>query len=205
MPAHEIAASADGGIVYGNHDAYPAEPFRGICCHPVLIGAASGDALDTRSLFQNIAKGMHLDFQKSAQVLHSGSKGTVRENVLKQFLEEGRLPERYAIGSGEVVGRVKDTSRQCDLLIYDRDNGVKLLFDRDVQVYPIDCVYGVIEVKSSLSKAELIDSLEKIRTLKEMAPGEAVDSVIGGGYKNTARPAQAIRDGVRIFSRRQLP
>jgi len=161
----------------------------GIYCNPALTRAKSGDALDTRALFQNIAKGMHADFQSSAQILHSGSKGTVRENVLKQFLEEGRLPERYAIGSGEVVGRVKDTSRQCDLLIYDRENGVTLLYDRDVQVYPIDCVYGIIEVKSALSKGELIDSLEKIKTLKEMAPNEAVDRPLGGGLRmQHARP-----------------
>jgi len=138
--------------------------------------------MDTRSLFQQISKKMHADFEISAQIRHSGTKGTARENVLREFLKAGRLPYKYAIGSGEVVGRVKDTSRQCDLIIYDRENGVTLLRDESVQVYPIDCVYGIVEVKSSLSKAELLDSLEKIKALKEMKPHGAINKAMGSGW-----------------------
>jgi hypothetical protein len=95
---------------------------------------------------------MHADFEAAAQINHSVSKGTFRENVLKDFLAEGRMPYKYGIGSGEVVGRVRDTSKQCDLIVYDRLNGVKLLYDEAIQVFPIDCIYGIIEVKSTLSK-----------------------------------------------------
>jgi hypothetical protein len=126
--------------------------------------------LNTQTLFQKISQKMRTDFEVTAQVVHSGSKGTARENILRNFLAEGRLPTKYAIGSGEVVGRTNDTSKQCDLVVYDRLNGVTLLYDESTQVYPIDCVYGIIEVKSTLSKSELIDALEKIKTLKTMAP-----------------------------------
>lgn len=70
--------------------------------------------MDTKALFQAISGKMHADFKATAQVAHRGSKGTIRENILRKFLEEGRLPSKYGLGSGEIVGRIKDTSRQSD-------------------------------------------------------------------------------------------
>lgn len=138
--------------------------------------------MDTKTLFQSISRKMRADFEASAQVQHAGSKGTIRENILRAFLAKGRLPEKYGVGSGEIVGRTRDTSRQCDLIVYDKLNGVTLLYDEAVQVFPIDCVYGIIEVKSSLSKAELLDALEKVRALKGMAPGGSVQQAAGAGW-----------------------
>lgn len=126
--------------------------------------------MDTKKLFQRISQRIRADFNASAEIGHSGSKGTVREHFLCDFLRE-RLPERYGIGSGEIAARTRNTlSRQCDVIVYDKLNGVVLYSSDNVQVYPVDCVYGIIEVKSALSKAELLDALEKIKVLKEMAP-----------------------------------
>ncbi|MGO9604612.1 MAG: DUF6602 domain-containing protein [Candidatus Binataceae bacterium] len=131
---------------------------------------------------------MRAEFEASAQVKHSVSKGTIRENNLRNFLADGRLPTKYGLGAGEVVGRVRDTSRQCDLIVYDKPNGVVLLYDQNVQVFPIDCVYGIIEVKSALSKKEFFDALEKIKVLKAMAPGGAVSQSMGGLTMLHSRP-----------------
>jgi hypothetical protein len=138
--------------------------------------------MDTRQLFQKISDRMRADFDASAQIKHSGSKGTVRENTLRKFLEV-RLPAKYALGAGEIVGRVRNTtSRQCDLIVFDRQNGVTLLYDETIQVFPVDCVYGIIEVKSALSKTEFLDALEKIKVLKSMTPGGPVSLPIAGGF-----------------------
>jgi len=136
--------------------------------------------MNTAALFKQISRRMQADFEASAQVRHAGSKGTVRENILRNFLAEGRLPGKYGLGSGEVVGRIRSTSNQCDLIIYDKLEGVALHYDENTQVYPIDCVYGIVEVKSALSKAELIDSLDKIATFKAIAPGDRVAIRLGG-------------------------
>lgn len=143
--------------------------------------------MDTKTLFQTISRRMRSDFEMTAQIQHKGSKGTVRENILQSFLKEGRLPSKYGIGAGEIVGRVKETSRQSDIIIYDKLNGVTLLYDDHTQVYPIDCVYGIIEVKSTLSKVEFIDSLDKIAAFKAMSPGGKISNPIGGGM-NVAYP-----------------
>lgn len=138
--------------------------------------------MDTRQLFQKISDRMRADFEASAQIRHSGSKGTVRENALRKFLEV-RLPARYAVGAGEIVGRLRNaTSRQCDLIVFDRQNGVTLLYDDNIQVFPVDCVYGIIEVKSALSKTEFLDALEKIKLLKSMTPGGSVSLPAAGCF-----------------------
>lgn len=114
-----------------------------------------------------------------------GSRGTVRENILREFLAEERLPAKYGIGSGEIVGRVRDVSNQSDIIIYDKLNGVTLLYDETTKVFPIDSVYGIIEVKSALSKTELIDCVEKIKVFKGMTPEGSVTQQIGGGFSVT--------------------
>lgn len=136
--------------------------------------------MDTSQLFKTISRKMQADFDATAQVKHRGSRGAVRENILRNFLSEGRLPPKYGLGSGEVVGRIKETSRQSDVIIYDKLNGVILLYDEQTQVYPIDCVYGIVEVKSGLSKRELFDALDKIAAFKAMAPSGAVSQPLGG-------------------------
>ncbi len=137
--------------------------------------------MDTRKVFRSISNKMLEDFEISAEIKHQGSKGTFRENALKSFLTQGRLPSRYRIGAGEVVGPAHNVSRQSDLIIYDQLDGVSLIFDESTQVYPIECVAGVIEVKSTLSKSEFIDSLENIKSLKRLVPEEVAIKPVSGG------------------------
>jgi hypothetical protein len=150
---------------------------------------AGAMARDSRTLFHRLSQKMRADFDVSAHIHHAGSKGTARENTLKEFLAEGRLPMKYGVGAGEIIGHVRDVSPQCDLIIFDRINGATLLSDPDVQIYPIENVYGIIEVKSALSKAELLDGLEKIKAVKLMKPFGSVAKSIGGGMQFVhARP-----------------
>ncbi|AUT51929.1 DUF6602 domain-containing protein [Paraburkholderia caribensis] len=138
--------------------------------------------MDAKQLFRSVSEKMRNDFQLAAHFNHKGTRGTVRENTLRDFLAKGRLPRKYGLGAGEVVGHVRDVSRQCDIIVYDSMYGLSLHYDEHSQIYPIDSVYGIIEVKSGLSKAELIDSLEKIKALKEMSLGGAIAEPLANGY-----------------------
>ncbi|WP_145929308.1 DUF6602 domain-containing protein [Chromobacterium vaccinii] len=139
--------------------------------------------MDTKKLFHLVSEKMRCEFEMAAQYQHNGTRGTSREEALRDFLAKGRLPAKYGLGAGEVVGHVRDTSRQCDIIIYDSINGLSLHYDENNQIYPIDSVYGIIEVKSTLSKTELLDSLNKIKVFKEMSIEGSVTEPIGNGYK----------------------
>lgn len=138
--------------------------------------------MDAKQLFRAVSDKMRSDFELAAQFVHKGTRGTARENTLRDFLAKGRLPAKYGLGAGEVVGHVRDVSRQCDIVVYDSMYGLSLHYDEDNQIYPIDSVYGIIEVKSGLSKAELLDALEKIKVFKEMTVGGAIAEPMGSGF-----------------------
>ncbi|MFH5255696.1 DUF6602 domain-containing protein, partial [Burkholderia semiarida] len=72
--------------------------------------------MDAKKLFRSVSEKMCTDFKIAAHFVHKGTRGTARENSLRDFLAKGRLPAKYALGSGEVVGHVRDVSRQCDIV-----------------------------------------------------------------------------------------
>ena len=130
--------------------------------------------MDLKKVFRKISDKLLNDFEISTEIKHNGSKGDMRENSLKKFLQEGRFPSKYDIRSGEIVTPQNNTTRQCDLIIYDRLEGVPLIYDESTQVYPIDTIYAVVEVKSKLSKDKLIEALENIKSIKSIVPNDTI-------------------------------
>ena len=146
--------------------------------------------MDVKKIFRAVSRQMLDSFLASAEFKHLGNRGTFREDSLRKFLEQGRLPGRYGIGNGEIVSPNSETSKQVDLVVYDKLRGISLFYSESVQVYPIECVYGVVEVKSSLNKVELIKSLENIKSVKAMTSRDSVERRLPGGIISTfPRPA----------------
>lgn len=146
--------------------------------------------MDTQKLFRQISEQMAKDFEISASINHSVNKGAYRESALSKFLSNGRLPARYAIGSGEIVAPTNETSRQSDLIIFNALDGISLLYDENVQVYPVECVYGVIEVKSTLTKEKLLEALENIKSVKELSTDELVTKEFAPGFRTNYKRAK---------------
>lgn len=111
---------------------------------------------------------MLLDFEEAGLGRHNLTKGTNREYKLSEFLNE-KLPFQYAVTAGEVVFRDGTLSNQSDVIIYDRLR-CPVLYSEASSIIPIDGTYGIIEVKSYLTKDELIDTAQKIKAFKEQAP-----------------------------------
>lgn len=119
-------------------------------------------------LFEATSKKMQIDFQSvTSRISHQGEKGTARENVLMQYLRP-YIPEKYSFSKGIIIDSHDIQSRQVDIIIHDR-NLTPYLQDQDTtKIIPIESVYGVIEVKSKLTKEELqkcINNIESVRSL----------------------------------------
>ena len=113
-------------------------------------------------------------------------KGDEREARLKAFLET-YLPHKYAIGKGEIVDLAGNTSRQCDLVIYDRTISPILYSGKEFQIFLAEFVYAVIEVKSMLSYKELSAAIENIKSVKKL---QRENGIIGGilfAYKSNIK------------------
>jgi hypothetical protein len=124
--------------------------------------------MDLNELFSSIETTMLARFKESGFINHSGDKGENREEFLMDFLKT-HLPKRYGVTKGEVITKNGNRSHAIDIIIYDTVN-CPILYAGKTSILPIEGVYGIIEVKSSLSKAEFCDAAKKISSFKNLAP-----------------------------------
>ena len=131
-----------------------------------------------------IDENMKRDFERASSIKHNGDKGNARENILRKFLKEsGYIPDKFGIsdGSSHVISTTGHISDQTDLLIYDKLNSPRLMSIEDIQYFPVESVYGIIEVKSNIdSKNTLYDALNKIKSFKSLKKSNSSSKNFGG-------------------------
>jgi hypothetical protein len=141
--------------------------------------------MDLNEVFDGIGKQMLLDFEQiQSQIKHAGERGSEREASLRTFLAS-YLPSKYAIANGEIVDERGQTSKQCDLVVYDHINCPLLLAGKDYRVFPAEPVFAAIEVKSVLNVTELRDASEKIRSVKSLVRSNGPIGGIVFAYTST--------------------
>lgn len=98
---------------------------------------------------------------------HHLSAGENREDVVAQFLTN-HLPRRLGVGSGLVISHDGVFSKQADLLIVDDQNNAPLHGASRNKLWPVEAVYALIEVKTTLGPSELADAISKGRRFKSL-------------------------------------
>jgi hypothetical protein len=124
--------------------------------------------MDLAAFFANVEDTMLARFRQAGFVQNPGDKGENRENILRSFLAE-HLPKRYGVTKGEIITKGGAHTHSSDIIIYDALN-CPILYVERTAILPIEGVYGIIEIKSRLSKAELVDAITKIERFKQFAP-----------------------------------
>ena len=105
---------------------------------------------------------------RTAQVAHSGSKGTHREKAIQRFFSD-HLPGMYGVAGGEVRDLFDNVSGQLDIMIYDKLRNYPFLAE-DPVVLPAEALLASIEVKTKLDKSELSKSITAALKLKALRP-----------------------------------
>ncbi|WP_336030962.1 DUF6602 domain-containing protein [Acinetobacter pittii] len=157
---------------------------------------------------------MIIDYEKTKDLKHPRDKGTSREVLLRNFLEKsGFLPKKYAISDRSI--RVASTSghisKEIDIALYDSNEMISLMNRQDIyEVYPVESVYGVIQVKSNLTKKELKSGLDNIRSFKQLKNnnGESKGFGILFAYCSDMKWEEIIKelkDFAKLNSRAYLP
>ncbi|OUC58422.1 DUF6602 domain-containing protein [Acinetobacter seifertii] len=145
--------------------------------------------MEITKLFEEISAKMKGDFNISAQFEHHGNRGSYREDSLKNFLTNGKLPDTFGIASGEIISQYSQVSKQMDAIIFDKSKSIIFEASESTKIFPIESVLGVIEVKSQLSKTKLIEGLENIKSLKSLHAPQLLTKNYGDhvqiGYYNT--------------------
>lgn len=127
-------------------------------------------------------KRIEADFDFSAIIDHNCSKGTFREQILKNFLRPF-LPGCYGVSGGQAFDNDGNISKQLDVVVYDSLFSYLAPYMDDFIYFPCESVYGNIEIKSSLNKQSFNDAVENIASLKKLSR-KAIDSY----YVNPMKP-----------------
>lgn len=99
---------------------------------------------------------------------HRGETGTVNENLLINLLLKF-LPKRYSIGSGIIIDKDGNRSKQIDIIVYDSHFHPELFSQGVVaSLYPVDVIYMVIEVKTTVNRDMMHYVIENIASVKRL-------------------------------------
>lgn len=101
---------------------------------------------------------------------HNAELGRMNETHLVKLLRR-YLPAKFGIGTGFIQcgGSERRQSPQCDIIIYDAINNAPFYSSDAWSIFPIEMMYGVIEVKTTLDQDGLKKSFEDCAILREMA------------------------------------
>lgn len=88
-------------------------------------------------------------------IKHKPTKGQLREIFTQNFLKHF-LPEYLNIGSGVIINNQGDQSKETDIIIYDNRLLPAFLFGSDLNIFPIESVVAIVEVKSFLNQQSLV-------------------------------------------------
>ena len=95
------------------------------------------------------------------------SRGECREAIVATAIRPW-LPQRYGLGSGEVVGADGSRSKALDIVIYDTLHSVVYKTIGGKVLCPAESVFGTIEVKTRLDMKELDDGIIKGQSLTKI-------------------------------------
>ena len=95
--------------------------------------------------------------------------GHAMEQAVRDRLEQ-ILPGAMGVGSGCVIDTSGRTSRQMDVVIYERDHCPVFCVNNSpaTTYYPCEGVIAVGEIKSSFGRSELRDAFDKIKSVKSL-------------------------------------
>ena len=95
--------------------------------------------------------------------------GAAMEQPVRKQLEQ-MLPRGIGVGSGFIIDSYEGTSRQADIVLYEKD--ICPVFSvndtPETTYYPCECTVAVGEVKSTLDRQSLRDAFSKIASVKKL-------------------------------------
>jgi hypothetical protein len=133
---------------------------------PVISSLIRSRIDEFRWDFLHSAERLFVD-RSTGNLIHPGEFGTYRERLVARLLSQV-LPGRYQCATGFLVNPDECVSSQCDLVIYDREENPCLQSTELQRFFPVETVYGVGEVKSTVSKADFKTHLKKLAMVKAM-------------------------------------
>ena len=129
------------------------------------------------SYFEILAKDLVNAFDKAGKTTHPQSVGSGREKSVKDQLQR-LLPAGVGIGSGFVIDSYGNTSKQCDIIVFEKEFSLKFSPNDDDMYTYYNCenVIAVGQVKSVASIKEIKESIENLKSVKSLIRRESISN-----------------------------
>jgi hypothetical protein len=101
----------------------------------------------------------------ASELAHPGLRGRAREIFARDLLTPFLSPNVGAC-TGIVVDSGGGSSRQIDIIIYDKTLIPSLMFTGEEGIVPIESVLATVEVKSALTRDEIKKSIQNAHSVK---------------------------------------
>ena len=98
---------------------------------------------------------------------HQGVKGDGNESILRDLLKKF-IPKKYGIGTGIIIDRKGNQSKQIDIIVYDQLLYPSILAVSTLHMFPVDIVYATIEVKTTLTSTDAQRSIANIASVRSL-------------------------------------
>jgi hypothetical protein len=95
--------------------------------------------------------------------------GSAKEKAVRDKLAS-LLPSFVGVGTGCIIDTFGNTSKQCDLVIYEKDFCpiFSINDNPDSTYFPCESVIAIGEIKTSLNTEQLTDSFSKVKSVKSL-------------------------------------
>ncbi len=102
---------------------------------------------------------------------HKGLSGIEREEPVRRFLRT-HLPGRFHIGQGAIASSEEILEQQHDIVIADRDACFLLLNTLSAQLFTIESVHLIVEVRSRANELKTV--AKSLRAVRNLRPSVAI-------------------------------
>lgn len=119
-----------------------------------------------KAAFSSVSTELFFD-PDAKRLRHTGEYGTYRESIVRDFLKF-IVPRSLEISTGFIITGQNDVSTQCDVIVF--DPRITPLYQEGgrQRFFPVETAFCVAEVKSSISRTELSDALNKLAAIKAL-------------------------------------
>lgn len=147
-----------------------------MCSGPIQYAAENwkgltvDESFDSAKFVRRIGADLVDAFEKARSATTAELVASAQETATRKRLEQ-ILPTGVAVGTGCVIDTYGNTSKQTDVILYERDVCPVFRVNADdpkSAYYPCEGVIAVGEIKSVIGKKELEDSFEKIASVKSL-------------------------------------
>lgn len=106
--------------------------------------------------------------QIRSSIPHAAETGALIERLIRSELEIV-LPEKIAVADGFVVDAEGRTSKQMDIILYDKLNTPRIFASDGAQIFPVETTYAAGEIKTKLDGTSLRKTFEQCLSYKSLA------------------------------------